>query len=373
MTFTPIIKGTPNWDSPLNLALTQLDNSISSGVGGALKAVNNLSDLTNVPTARANLNLTGLANAQSNLTATTNPTVSSDNTQGYSIGSTWCNTTTNALFVCVNTSTGAAIWNQVPSLPVTIAQGGTGSTTKNFVDLTTGQTVAGSKVFSNNVSMSANAQIGTTGLGDNGAVEIQLANATTVPTTNPTGGVLVYSNTGRASYRNPQGLVGTVSSGVQAQTSTVTIANTASLSTLETFTVPANDPVAGSVYEVTGYGTFSVTATPTLTFALYWGGTGGTVIAAVPAITATSGITSAPFSFRALVIFRSTTSCTAMINLSVVTATATATTSSFVASPTALTTVTTTANSALTMGFTWSAASASNTISLLGGDVRKIS
>lgn len=57
MTFTPIAKGTPNWDSPLNLALTQLDNSITSSTASALQAANNLSDLTNVPLARTNLQL----------------------------------------------------------------------------------------------------------------------------------------------------------------------------------------------------------------------------------------------------------------------------------------------------------------------------
>lgn len=147
MTFTPIAKGTPNWDVPLNTALTQLDNNTNSVATASLKASNNLSDLTNVNAARANLNLTGLANALSNMSATTNPTVSSDQTQGYSIGSTWFNTTTQTIFVAASVATGAAVWNQIPSNPVTIAQGGTGSTTQNFVDISTGQTIAGLKNF----------------------------------------------------------------------------------------------------------------------------------------------------------------------------------------------------------------------------------
>jgi hypothetical protein len=211
-----------------------------------------------------------------------------------------------------------------------------------------------------------------TSLGDNGVGEIQLANAATAPTTNPTGGTLIYSQAGVGKTRNPQGLVNTLSGSVQATTATTTIANTTALSTLETFTVPANDPVTGAIYEMTGYGVYSVTGTPTLTFALYWGGTAGTLIAAIPAITATSGITNSPFFYRALVNFRSTTSCTAVINLSIDTSAVTDLASSYIGTPTAPTTVTTTANSALAMGFTWSAASASNTISLLGGDVRRI-
>jgi hypothetical protein len=132
MTYTPIVKGTQNWDVPLNAALATLDADITSASGTALQATNNLSDLTNVSAARANLNLTGLANALSNMTATTNPTVSSDNTQGYSIGSTWFNTTTNALFIASKVTTGAAVWLQIPP---------------TFVDLTSVQTVAGVKTF----------------------------------------------------------------------------------------------------------------------------------------------------------------------------------------------------------------------------------
>lgn len=137
MTYTPITKGTQDWDVPLNAALATLDASITSSSGAALQATNNLSDLTNVSAARANLNLTGLANALSNMTATTNPTVSSDNTQGYSIGSTWFNTTTNALFIASNVATGAAVWLQIPP---------------TFVDLTSVQTVAGVKTFTSPMS-----------------------------------------------------------------------------------------------------------------------------------------------------------------------------------------------------------------------------
>lgn len=48
----------------------------------------------------------------SNTTATTNPVVGNDNTQGYSRGSYWVNTTTSNLFVCTNAATGAAVWVQ---------------------------------------------------------------------------------------------------------------------------------------------------------------------------------------------------------------------------------------------------------------------
>lgn len=57
MTFTPIARGTQNWDVPLNAALAQLDANITSGSSAAFQATNNLSDLTNVPQARSNLGI----------------------------------------------------------------------------------------------------------------------------------------------------------------------------------------------------------------------------------------------------------------------------------------------------------------------------
>lgn len=45
-----------------------------------------------------------------NVTATTAPTVANDNTQGYSRGSYWINTLSNAVYVCTNAATGAALW-----------------------------------------------------------------------------------------------------------------------------------------------------------------------------------------------------------------------------------------------------------------------
>lgn len=164
MTFTPIARGTQNWDVPLNTALTQLDNNTSTVSGASLQRSNNLSDLTNVPQARTNLGLTGLANALSNLTATTNPTVSSDSTQGYSVGSTWVNTTTQNIFVCASAAVGAAVWSQIPVLPVPVNQGGTGSTTQNFVDLTTTQTVAGNKTYSGSPTFNGTTNTFTNGI-----------------------------------------------------------------------------------------------------------------------------------------------------------------------------------------------------------------
>lgn len=50
---------------------------------------------------------------KNNYTATTNPAVGNDNTQGYTVGSTWVNTTTPAAFMCMDAATGAADWDQI--------------------------------------------------------------------------------------------------------------------------------------------------------------------------------------------------------------------------------------------------------------------
>lgn len=52
----------------------------------------------------------GGSGAQDNLVATTNPGVSNDSTQGYSVKSWWLNTISMEFFVCLDASPGAANW-----------------------------------------------------------------------------------------------------------------------------------------------------------------------------------------------------------------------------------------------------------------------
>ena len=59
---------------------------------------------------------------KNNLTAVVDPVVGDDNTLGYQDGSVWVNTLLNKVFICADTSTGAAIWKEVGS-------GGAGGTT----------------------------------------------------------------------------------------------------------------------------------------------------------------------------------------------------------------------------------------------------
>lgn len=60
-------------------------------------------------------------------------------------------------------------------------------------------------------------------------------------------------------------------------------------------TLPANFLEAGSTIELHAFGKFSNTATPTLLTGFYYGGVGGTALAATSAITTTTGATNWPF------------------------------------------------------------------------------
>ena len=48
-----------------------------------------------------------------NLSATTNPAVSNDSSQGYEDGSIWVNTSTDAAYICSDNSVGAAVWKDI--------------------------------------------------------------------------------------------------------------------------------------------------------------------------------------------------------------------------------------------------------------------
>jgi hypothetical protein len=48
-----------------------------------------------------------------NLTATAAPGVTDDGDAGYSLGSIWINLTTDNIYMCADTTAGAAVWRQL--------------------------------------------------------------------------------------------------------------------------------------------------------------------------------------------------------------------------------------------------------------------
>src|SRR5262249_53211587 len=45
-----------------------------------------------------------------NLSVTSDPSASNDNTQGYTVGSRWVNTAARRIWICISAATGAASW-----------------------------------------------------------------------------------------------------------------------------------------------------------------------------------------------------------------------------------------------------------------------
>lgn len=207
-----------------------------------------------------------------------------------------------------------------------------------------------------------------TALGDNGVGELQIANATTVPTTNPTGGALMYSQGGNIKARNPQGLV-VADSGVISTVQATTTVTSTGLQSLNSFSIPANDPIAGATYEFVGYGVYTSNATATtLQMTLYWGTTGGTSIAATPSFTLPASQAGSSFTIRAHLTFRSTTSAVGSIDVCMGNGTGTAIVE--LGASSAPITVTTTSATPITIATNFSVA---QSISITGGDFRRMS
>lgn len=75
---------------------------------------------------------------QNNYAATLAPTSANDNTQGYSPGSSWYNTSTSYIYQCVSAATSAAVWVQINnlgslSIPLTALQSGSATTGQSLL------------------------------------------------------------------------------------------------------------------------------------------------------------------------------------------------------------------------------------------------
>lgn len=75
--------------------------------------------------------------------------------------------------------------------------------------------------------------------------------------------------------------------------STGSLASFTSEAVVGTFTIPANDPVAGGYYRFRVHGTAASTGTPTYTFRVRLGGISGTVIASFAGVVTQSGVSNA--------------------------------------------------------------------------------
>ena len=133
-------------------------------------------------------------------------------------------------------------------------------------------------------------------------------------------------------------------------------------------TIPANFMQDGRALRMRAFGKLSTTSTPTITFAIRWGGVTGTLLATSEAITMGSGVTTVNWALEAILQTRSngaSGSILAMGEVGIHTAAGTVVNNIFGVSgydaPAAVT-VDLTADTALSLTADWSAASASNTL-----------
>lgn len=133
-------------------------------------------------------------------------------------------------------------------------------------------------------------------------------------------------------------------------------------------TIPANYMQDGRTLRIRAFGKLSTTGTPTITFALRWGGVSGTLLATTEAITCGSGVTNVNWSIEILVQARSNGSSGTLMVMGdafVHTSATAGVSNTFGVSgydaPAAVT-VDLTADTALSLTADWSVASASNTL-----------
>lgn len=133
-------------------------------------------------------------------------------------------------------------------------------------------------------------------------------------------------------------------------------------------TIPANYLQDGRILRIRAFGKLSTTGTPTITFAIRWGGVSGTVVATTEAITCASGAANTAWALEAYIQTRSNGSTGTVFVMGEATVNLTASTNtsgvfgvSGFDAPAAVT-VDLTADTALSVTADWSAASASNTL-----------
>lgn len=134
-------------------------------------------------------------------------------------------------------------------------------------------------------------------------------------------------------------------------------------------TLPANFMQDGRLLRLRVFGKLSTTGTPTITFAIRWGGVGGTLLATSEAITCANNSSNVCWSMEAYIQVRTNGSAGSLFVMGDVTVNLTASTNtsgvfgvSGFDAPAAVGSLDLTADTALSITADWSANSASNTL-----------
>lgn len=134
-------------------------------------------------------------------------------------------------------------------------------------------------------------------------------------------------------------------------------------------TIPGNYLADGRVLRIRAFGKLSTTGTPTITFAIRFGGVAGTLLATTEAITCASGAANTAWSLEAILQVRTNGASGSvfvmgdvMVNLTASTQTSGTFGVSGFDAPAAVSSLNLAADTALSLTADWSAQSASNTL-----------
>lgn len=150
------------------------------------------------------------------------------------------------------------------------------------------------------------------------------------------------------------------------------VANTVTETPLLTLGLDANEVTAGSVYEIKGWGVYSNTGTPTVTFGIKLGGIAGTALVTTAATTTVTGASNDAFQFEGTVNFHSAAKAVAKLKVDLATVTTLADATVVLASSNGEVTVDTTTAKTLGVDLTWGTAAAGNTLQLQGGYAKRV-
>jgi hypothetical protein len=208
-----IINGAEITAPPLNAEFNQLRNAFDATGGHSHDGSAGNSPAINLQTSVSGylLPINGGTGGKSNVTATSNPTITDDGNAGYAPGSIWLNTSTSRIFICVNNTSSAAVWFEAvgqtatelsPEVTNTIDLG---TTTNRYKDL----------YLSGSIDGTANATFGgtlnVTGLSTMATVDINGGNIddTTIGATTPTEATFTNTTlTGNGSITGTLGVTG---------------------------------------------------------------------------------------------------------------------------------------------------------------------
>ena len=166
-----IINGAEITAPPLNAEFNQLRNAFDATGGHSHDGSAGNAPAINLQTSVSGylLPINGGTGGKSNVTATSNPTLTDDVVAGYAPGSVWLNTSTSRIFICVNNTSSAAIWFEAVGQTATEISPevtnivSVGTTTNRYKDLFLSGSIDGTQnaTFGGTLNVTGTTTVGT--------------------------------------------------------------------------------------------------------------------------------------------------------------------------------------------------------------------